>query len=114
MSLHTYLTPGTGAHRMQLKTIFNRVTDYKPFVVEQVELIDMDRSRRSRSSCVLGGNGLPTCSVCGERCSGYDSQPTPRRFDFVPLWMIPVVLVYTMRRVNCPSCGVKVERVPLV
>jgi transposase len=26
--------------------------------------------------------------------------------------MIPVVLVYTMRRVNCAGCGVKVERVP--
>jgi len=26
--------------------------------------------------------------------------------------MIPVVLVYTMRRVNCPTCGVKVERIP--
>ena len=26
--------------------------------------------------------------------------------------MIPVVLIYTMRRVNCPTCGVKVERVP--
>ena len=25
---------------MQLKTIFNRVTEYKPFVVERVELID--------------------------------------------------------------------------
>ncbi len=58
------------------------------------------------------GNGLPACSVCGERCSGYDTQPASRRFNFIPLWMIPVVLVYTMRRVNCPTCGVKVERVP--
>ena len=39
-------------------------------------------------------------------------QPRPRRFDFVSLWMVLVVLVYTMRRVNCASCGVKVERVP--
>ena len=46
------------------------------------------------------------------RCSGYDTQPTTRRFEFVPLWLIPVVLVYRMRRVNCARCGIKVERVP--
>jgi transposase len=35
-----------------------------------------------------------------------------RRFAFVPLWAIPVVLVYVMRRVNCRRCGVTVEMVP--
>jgi transposase len=93
---------------MQLKTIFNRVTNYKPFVVDQVKMADnsIELTMRAR------GNGLPTCSGCGRRCPGYDSQPNPRRFDFVPLWMISVVLIYTMRRVDCPRCGVKVERVP--
>ena len=97
---------------MQLKTIFNRVTEYKPFVVEHVELIEYKSQSTIEISMRARENGLPTCSGCGERCSGYDTQPKARRFDFVPLWMIPVVLVYTMRRVNCPSCGVKVERVP--
>jgi transposase len=97
---------------MQLKTIFNRVTDYKPFVVEHIELVEYDSQPRIEITMRARGNGLPTCSVCGGRCSGYDRQQTPRHFDFVPLWMIPVVLVYRMRRVNCPSCGVKVERVP--
>ena len=46
-----------------------------------------------------------------ERSSGYDMQRTPRRFDFLPLWMVPVVLVYMMLRVICASCGVKVEQV---
>jgi transposase len=93
---------------MQLKTIFNRVTNYKPFVVDQVKMADnsIELTMRAR------GNGLPTCSGCGRRCPGYDSQPNPRRFDFVPLWMISVVLIYTMRRVDCPRCGVKVEQVP--
>jgi transposase len=36
----------------------------------------------------------------------------PRRFEFVPLWNIPIFLSYTMRRVNCPHCGIKVERGP--
>jgi len=30
----------------------------------------------------------------------------------VPLWGILVCFVYRMRRVDCPECGVKVERVP--
>ena len=97
---------------MQLKTIFNRVTKYKPFVVAHVELTEdalqqptIEITMRARE------NGLPTCSGCGCRCSGYDTLPA-RRFDFIPLWLIPVVLIYAMRRVNCPTCGVKVERVP--
>jgi transposase len=100
---------------MQLKTIFNQVTNYKPFVVDHVEFTGLTENEsgpmleitmRARS------NGQPICSGCGRRCSGYDSQPNPRRFAFIPLWMIPVMLIYTMRRVDCPECGVKVERVP--
>ena len=97
---------------MQLKTIFNRVTEYKPFVVEHVEMIECESQPTIEITIRARENGLPTCSVCGERCSGYDTQSTSRRFDFIPLWMIPVVLVYAMHRVNCPTCGVKVERVP--
>ena len=97
---------------MQLKTIFNSVTEYKPFVVENVELVKHDSQATIEITMRARENGLPACSVCGERCSGYDTQPTNRRFDFIPIWLIPVVLVYAMRRVNCRTCGVKVERVP--
>ena len=57
-------------------------------------------------------DGRPVCSVCGRPGPGYDTDPKPRRFEFVPLWQIPVYFVYVMRRVNCPKCGVKVEKVP--
>ena len=98
---------------MQLKTIFNRVTNYKPFVVDRVELTEDELSQPTIEITMRAReNGLPTCSGCGRRCSGYDTQPTNRRFEFVPLWLIPVVLVYRMRRVNCRRCGVKIERVP--
>jgi len=97
---------------MQLKTIFNYVTEYKPFVVECAKLIENESQPRIEITMRARENGLPMCSVCGKRCSGYDTRPTARRFDFVPLWMIPVVLVYAMRRVNCPTCGVRVEQVP--
>ncbi len=56
-------------------------------------------------------NGKVLCSVCGRAGRCYDHLDT-REFDFVPLWNIPVRLEYPMRRVHCPDCGVRVERVP--
>lgn len=53
----------------------------------------------------------PICSACGKRGSGYDTQSV-RRFEFIPVWGFAVVLLYAMRRVDCRSCGVKVEQVP--
>src|SRR3989304_2459704 len=55
--------------------------------------------------------GRPICSGCGQPGPGYDRLPL-RRFEFVPLWGIAVYFVYAMRRVNCPTCGVTVERGP--
>ena len=52
------------------------------------------------------------CSGCGKSCPGYDRMVEPRLFEFVPIWNIPVQLSYTMRRVDCAQCGVKVEQVP--
>jgi transposase len=54
---------------------------------------------------------LGVCSGCGERTPGYDHLRS-RRYEFVPLWNIPVYLRYRPRRVQCPACGVKVERLP--
>lgn len=56
-------------------------------------------------------NGKVHCSGCGKAGKVYDALET-RLFDFVPLWNIPVQFEYRMRRVNCPDCGVKVEKVP--
>ncbi len=97
---------------MQLKTILNRVTNYKSFVFGKITwqedtpfpVVDVEVKPRA--------NGRPICSGCGHARSGYDTMPKPRRFDFIPFWGISVVFVYSMRRVDCPACGVKVERVP--
>jgi transposase len=97
---------------MQLKTILNRVTNYKSFVIEKVKWAEDSEKPIVEVEMRPRANGRPICSGCGEVRPGYDQMPTSRRFDFVPLWMIPVVYVYSMRRVNCPDCGVKVERVP--
>ena len=56
-------------------------------------------------------NSRPICSGCGRPGPGYDRLPE-RRYEFVPLWALAVFLVYAPRRVDCPRCGVKVERVP--
>jgi transposase len=94
---------------MRVKSILNRLERNKPFVCERVRwaedqqelLIEMRARARRR----------PVCSGCGETGPGYDTLPA-RRFEFVPLWAIPVFYVYALRRVQCERCGVKVERVP--
>jgi transposase len=96
---------------MQLKTILNRITDYKSFVFGKVrwlegESLAVEIELRPRD------NGRPVCSGCGKVRPGYDRSSEPRRFEFVPLWGILVYFSYRMRRVDCPECGVKVERVP--
>ena len=97
---------------MHLKTILNRVTDYKSFVFGKIAWKE-DSSRATIEVEVRPrANGRPICSGCGRARPGYDTMPTPRRFEFVPLWGLAVVLVYLMRRVDCPACGVKVERLP--
>lgn len=51
------------------------------------------------------------CSGCGGRAPLYDTL-SERQWRHVPLWGIPVRLVYPPRRVHCPHCGVKVEKLP--
>ena len=93
---------------MQLKTILNHVEKHSSFVYGRVRLESgvLTVSVRPRR------NGRPECSGCGRRCGTHDTARTPRLFQFVPLWGIPVLLEYSMRRASCPSCGIKIERVP--
>ena len=95
---------------MQLKSILNFVEKIPGFVYEEVRFNPQEKvievEIRPRK------NGRALCGECGSRAVGYDKLGS-RRFDYVPLWQIPVVLIYTMRRVNCRPCGgVRVERVP--
>jgi transposase len=53
----------------------------------------------------------PICSQCGSKRPGYDTLDE-RKWNHVPLWGIPVLLIYRPRRVNCPHCGIKVEAIP--
>jgi transposase len=98
---------------MQLKTILNRVERCKSFVYGKITLEEGEGEEGPylEVSIEPRANGRPICSGCGCVRPGYDRLP-PRRFEFVPLWQIPVFFLYAMRRVNCPECGVTVERVP--
>ncbi|MBN2491032.1 MAG: ISL3 family transposase, partial [Planctomycetes bacterium] len=97
---------------MHIKTILNRIEKHRSFVYGAVTWRTTEdgepvlevgvRSRR---------NSRPACSGCGRKGTTYDHL-SPRRFEFVPLWGIVVYFLYAMRRVDCPRCGVTVERVP--
>ena len=89
---------------MQLKSILNRVQKHPSFVYETVRLVEHPRLTLEVRVRPRAGTRA-TCSQCRRRAPGYDTQAV-RRFDFVPLWHIPVVFLYTMRRVSCPGCGV--------
>ncbi len=95
---------------MQLKTILNRVENFKSFVYGKVRWVDADRPT-IEVQIEARRNGRPICSGCQQPAPGYDRLPE-RCFEFVPLWGIAVYFVYAMRRVECPTCGVKVEQVP--
>jgi transposase len=51
------------------------------------------------------------CSLCQKSAPGYDRLPE-RRWQFVPLWGIPVWFLYAPRRVQCAEHGVVAEHIP--
>jgi len=94
--------------------LLNEVHPVKGFVYGKLSRVEDDSALNGRRIEVevrsrKGSRGL--CSGCGEPGPGYDRLPE-RSFDFVPLWGIAVTLLYALRRIDCPRCGVKVERVP--
>ena len=96
---------------MLIKTILNKVHKLKSFVYQDVKPGVYQGSEVFNVTVVPRRNSHAVCSGCLKPAPGYDSL-AERRFEFVPLWGIRVFLLYTMRRVQCKTCGVKVEQVP--
>ena len=96
---------------MQLKTILNRIHPVKGFVYTEVRWTTLEDGLGLEVDVRPRSGTRAVCSGCDTPRPGYDTL-APRRFAFVPLWGILVWLVYAMRRVQCPKCGIKVERVP--
>ena len=55
---------------------------------------------------------VPYCSSCGRRVRSVRDRYENRRWRHLDLAALRVWLRYTIRRVNCPRCGVVVELVP--
>jgi transposase len=98
--------------KMQLQSILNRVQRHQSFVYNKAVLVETNAGPAVEVAIQPRRNGRPLCSGCGLAGPGYDREAEPRRFQFVPLWGMAVIFLYAMRRVDCPRCGVKVERVP--
>ena len=82
----------------------------KSFVYKKARWADSETKTEIEILIEPRANGRGICSGCGKAAPGYDHLPT-RRFEFVPLWQIAVYFMYAMRRVDCPTCGVKEEHV---
>lgn len=91
---------------MRITTLLRRLLGVSQTVVRRVRfdgdqlLVDVSPSWRK-----------PRCGLCGQRAPGYD-RPKERRWRDVALGGVVVWLVYHVRRVECATCGVRVERVP--
>jgi len=96
---------------MQVKTILNRIQKHRGFVYGDVRLEDQLDGLALTVDLYPHARNRPQCAGCGHRGPQYD-RLAPRRFEFVPLWGLRVFFLYTMRRVDCPRCGVTVEQVP--
>ena len=92
---------------MRISSLVRRTLGLKGHLVESVVeedgelLVHLAPRRRSR----------PICSSCGRKMPGYDSR-SERRWRHVPIWGIPVTLVYRPRRGKCRRCGITIEKMP--
>lgn len=96
---------------MRLKTLLNRTHKLKGFIYQEANFAVWGRRACIEVTVRPRKGSRPICSSCGCEGPGYDTL-SERRFDFVPFWGLAVYLLYKMRRVDCPTCGVKVEKVP--
>lgn len=96
---------------MRIQSILNRVQLHSGFVYGTIRWSEKPGRSALEVEIRPRKGSRPVCSRCGLICPGYDTQ-RQRRFEFVPLWGIAVFFLYAMRRVDCPDCGVKIERVP--
>jgi len=96
---------------MRLKTILNNCCNFKGFVIGESKFSKDMKSIEILIRARKGSKAL--CSCCGKQAPGYD-RLTERATEFVPFWGFLVYFIYAMRRVNCPKCGIKVEKVPWI
>ena len=92
---------------MRIETLVKETLDLQGFRVGRVD----GGTDEIVVRIVADGRYAPRCGECGEKAK-YRDERRERRYRHVPLWGIPVTLVYTLRRVRCKGCGLRVEAVP--
>lgn len=97
-------------YSLTLKAILNRVQPIKGFVYESVRFSQV-LPDAIEVAVVPREGSKARCSGCDRHCSTYDHLGT-RAWAMTPLWIFAMTLLYTMRRVDCKTCGVVVEKVP--
>ena len=87
---------------MRMKTILNHVQRFKSFVYEKARWGQTMTGEICLVVTVIArSNGQAICSGCEKASPGYDRLKA-RRYEFIPVWNIPVFFEYAPRRVN--SC----------
>ena len=94
---------------MLLTRLLNACHRFPGFVYDGVKLNESAKTIEVQVRPRRGSK--PHCSGCSRPAAGYDRLPE-RGFEFIPMWGFAVLLLYSMRRVQCRACGVKVEQVP--
>jgi transposase len=94
---------------MELTTILNHCYPHRGFVYDNARFSSGKKAIEVVVRPRMGSKAV--CSGCDKPAPGYDRLPE-RRFEFIPLWGYLVFFLYCMRRVQCRSCGVVVEKLP--
>ena len=94
---------------MRLISLLNHCHHFPGFVYEKARLCAESGRIEIDTRARLGSK--PICSGCHKPGTAYDHL-TLRRFEFIPVWGLAVLLLYRMRRVDCRDCGVLVEELP--
>ncbi len=96
---------------MLIKTILNKCHNFKSFVYGDACFINFNGKPSIQVEVKPRKNSKIICSQCHNPAPGYDHLGV-RMFEFIPLWGYLIFFVYRMRRVECPRCGVRIEKVP--
>jgi transposase len=97
--------------QLTVKTLLNLKEHHPFFVYQDVQFTTTSGKERVEVKVISRKGSKGICSGCGQKSSGYDQLPQ-RKFIHTPLWGIPVMFLYCMRRLNCSTCGITTERVP--
>lgn len=94
---------------MELTTILNQCYPQPGFVYQKARCAAGQRAIEVPVRPRKGSKAI--CGQCDKPAPGYDTLAA-RLYEFIPFWGWVVFLVYARRRVECPDCGIGVEKVP--